>query len=212
MWTKEASKNGAKASAERSRQKALDGYYASPNLCKNCELPILVNDNEQVAQVKLKKFCTRSCSALHSNRNKPKNATTASPTKACDACGSLIRLRAHKGGYRVRKHCDLCKIQVREERSPILNLTKKELRKRYSGTTNYHSVLRAHSRKTYANSKKPRTCAKCGYSTFVQVCHLRDVSDFPDTAFVKEINHIDNLVALCPTHHWELDHCFLDLK
>lgn len=29
--------------------------------------------------------------------------------------------------------------------------------------------------------------------------------NFNNTALIKEINDISNLVALCPTHHWELD-------
>jgi hypothetical protein len=32
------------------------------------------------------------------------------------------------------------------------------------------------------------------------------VKDFPPEAKLTEINAIDNLVALCPTHHWEFDH------
>jgi len=32
------------------------------------------------------------------------------------------------------------------------------------------------------------------------------VADFPDDALILEINDIKNLVALCPTHHWEFGH------
>jgi predicted restriction endonuclease len=28
---------------------------------------------------------------------------------------------------------------------------------------------------------------------------------------MTEINHIDNLVGLCPTHHWEFDAGLIDL-
>jgi hypothetical protein len=42
------------------------------------------------------------------------------------------------------------------------------------------------------------------------VCHRRDVADFPDTATVREINALSNLVGLCPTHHWEFDNGCLD--
>jgi hypothetical protein len=37
------------------------------------------------------------------------------------------------------------------------------------------------------------------------------VADFPDEALISEINNLKNLVALCPTHHWELGNNALDL-
>lgn len=34
---------------------------------------------------------------------------------------------------------------------------------------------------------------------------------FDDEALVKEINDIENLVPLCPNHHWEFDNKILKL-
>jgi len=50
----------------------------------------------------------------------------------------------------------------------------------------------------------------CGYTKHIEVCHRRDVADFPDTALILEINDIKNLTGLCPTHHWEFDHQMLN--
>ena len=58
---------------------------------------------------------------------------------------------------------------------------------------------------------EPMGCFVCGYTHHVQVCHKKAVSDFDDKALVKEINDIDNLVALCPNHHWEFDNKILKL-
>lgn len=30
-------------------------------------------------------------------------------------------------------------------------------------------------------------------------------SDFDDDVLIKEINNINNLIGLCPNHHWEFD-------
>lgn len=49
----------------------------------------------------------------------------------------------------------------------------------------------------------------CGYDRHVDICHKRDIADFPDNTLLKTVNHIDNLVALCPTHHWEFDNGYL---
>lgn len=60
----------------------------------------------------------------------------------------------------------------------------------------------------------PTTCTTltiCGYDRHVNICHKKAVADFSDNALVKEINSIDNLVALCPTHHWEYDNGFINI-
>lgn len=45
-----------------------------------------------------------------------------------------------------------------------------------------------------------------------KVAHKISVSKFANSAnIVVEINNIDNLIGLCPNHHWEYDHGFLDL-
>jgi predicted restriction endonuclease len=48
-------------------------------------------------------------------------------------------------------------------------------------------------------------CEVCGYNTHVEVCHIKSVSSFSDDTLITEINSIDNLVGLCPNHHWEFD-------
>jgi hypothetical protein len=72
------------------------------------------------------------------------------------------------------------------------------------------SSIQGHARKVYLKAHPQPTCLVCGYAKHVEVCHLRDVADWPDDATLAEINHLENLVGLCPTHHWELDHGALD--
>jgi hypothetical protein len=55
----------------------------------------------------------------------------------------------------------------------------------------------------------PRKCAACGYSLHVDICHIRDVANFPDTAILGEVNDSANLVALDKRCHWEFDHGYL---
>jgi hypothetical protein len=49
------------------------------------------------------------------------------------------------------------------------------------------------------------SCVICGYSKHVEVCHIKDIADFPDTATIEEINQESNVIGLCPNHHWEFD-------
>lgn len=63
-----------------------------------------------------------------------------------------------------------------------------------------------HAQVVYRWSGKPYTCLACGYTLHVNICHVKDIKDFDDDALMSEINHPDNLISLCPTHHWEFDH------
>lgn len=51
----------------------------------------------------------------------------------------------------------------------------------------------------------------CGYSKHVEICHVKDICEFSIETLITEINSIKNLKALCPTHHWEFDHGYLEL-
>ena len=50
-----------------------------------------------------------------------------------------------------------------------------------------------------------KRCAICGYSLFVDTCHLRPIRSFADDSLISEINKKSNLIYLCPNHHHELD-------
>ena len=52
----------------------------------------------------------------------------------------------------------------------------------------------------------------CGYDKTYEVAHIKAVSEFSDDALISEINDINNLIALCPNHHWEFDHLQLDIS
>lgn len=52
----------------------------------------------------------------------------------------------------------------------------------------------------------------CGYDKFVEIAHIKAVSEFDESALISDINSIDNLIALCPNHHWEYDNGVLILR
>lgn len=68
------------------------------------------------------------------------------------------------------------------------------------------------AREVYWKNKKDKKCDICGYDKHIEVCHIKAVSEFNDKILISEINNIDNLVGLCPNHHWEFDNGILDLK
>ena len=93
--------------------------------------------------------------------------------------------------------------------SSLLSTTKGELFQKRSNWQSARSAIQQHARKVFFASDKPKRCHECGYDRHIEVCHIRDVADFPDTATIGEINDPTNLRSLCPNHHWEFDHGLL---
>ena len=134
-------------------------------------------------------FCSRSCSAKTTNKI-PKRKKKVS---YCISCGiETLFFR--------RKYCNQCNPMNRDW-STITYGEATEKRKYQK-----NSRIRNLARKVYKQSDKPQCCLVCNYTSHFEVCHIKAIASFPDTATISEINNIDNLIALCPNHHWELDH------
>jgi predicted restriction endonuclease len=96
--------------------------------------------------------------------------------------------------------------------SSVSDYTIERLKKRSNGYWSWRVAITKHARTTYIRAGLSQQCLICGYDKHFDVCHKKDVSDFPEEATVKEINNLDNLVALCKNHHWEFDHKLLSKK
>jgi len=165
----------------KQKQEAIDRYYKDPAVCKYCLKIIKLDGKQRPAEIKKKKFCNRSCAAKYNN----------SGVDRWDA-------------KRKSKPPPLPKPPIIPKRT-IADETKDEVRARAKTFQYYQIYINRHARKTYKNSGKPTVCKVCGYFLHTEVCHIKDVKDFPGDALIKEVNHIDNLVALCRNHHWEFD-------
>ncbi|MFD2718851.1 HNH endonuclease [Hymenobacter monticola] len=75
----------------------------------------------------------------------------------------------------------------------------------------YAAQIRSLARVAYRKSSRPKACAVCGYDTHYEVCHIKPINEFMPTDFVADVNRLNNLVALCPNHHWEFDHGLLSV-
>ena len=97
-------------------------------------------------------------------------------------------------------------------REGVLGKTKGELFKDRKTWQSARSAIRKIAWKTYMENNPSPSCAICGYDKHVEVAHIKPVAEFDDSAMVKEINSIDNLIGLCPNHHWEYDNGLLNLE
>jgi len=95
----------------------------------------------------------------------------------------------------------------------LLNRTLGYIRKKRSHNhrASLHADIRGHAR-SYFKELTKAPCANCNYDKHVQLCHIKAVSSFPDSALVREVNHKDNIIQLCPNCHWEFDKSDLTIK
>ena len=180
-------------------QDAIDLYYKNPNFCKACGRVISLHDGQRLSDIKRKQYCNSSCSAVCSNAGfKGRNASLRKSIKPCPKCGASVDIvRDAKGKPSKTKLCYAC------SGTPLEDRTKGEL---FGSSKNYQSArstITHHATNGYKLSGLPNSCKLCGYSLIIHIHHVRPVSSFPDTALISEINSLDNLVALCPNHHYE---------
>ena len=131
------------------------------------------------------KFCSRSCAAKVTNREKPKRVAKV---RNCLRCGCQVP----KG----RTACDDC-------------LTPQDMTLEEAIYTKHHpssafALVRSRARSVVKDWEK--ICAHCGYPKHVEVCHIKAISEYPLETKLSVINDPSNLLLLCPNCHWEFDH------
>lgn len=156
--------------------------YSPMNKCLVCQ-----------KQTSNPKFCSRSCAGKLNNSLFPKREKKT----FCVNCKGP----APSG----RKYCRNCWSIVRSERS----ISFKTKQQAMTSDTQRYRKIRAHARKSATDFGLLNECAICRYTHHVETCHLVPIQAWPDEALVSEINQKDNLIGLCPNHHWELDHGLL---
>lgn len=113
----------------------------------------------------------------------------------------------------IRKRCKELGVSLNtNERINLLIKTKGEI---FSYRKNWQSArtcIRKIAQKRFFDANPNCKCAICGYDKHVEVAHIKAVSEFDDSATIDEINSLDNMIGLCPNHHWEYDNGLLKLQ
>jgi hypothetical protein len=186
---------GGKATAIILRKKALEEYYKNPNICLNCGSIIEVKNNQKIREVRSKRFCNMSCSGTYNGKRIKK-----SRIRVCKKCNAEFETKRNNG----RRFCDVCK--YKKDGDDFGLKTKGYLFEKRKNWQSARTAIRRHAEKIYgAINKGERKCKACGYEKHTELCHIKPVSKFEDEATLNEINKMDNLIVLCPNHHWEFD-------
>ena len=184
------------------RKSALEHYLENPNYCRECNSVILVPDGVKVSYVRIKQFCNRTCANTYNNRKFPKrrkkrigkrirDSSYRLKPSICETCGKETMSREGR-----RKFCESCfKLYKFPGGIPFPDVTKKDLFERRSNWQSARNSIRSHAQRVFAQSEKPLQCEVCGYSLHVEIAHRISVSEFSDSAKMKEINDLSNLVA-----------------
>lgn len=155
--------------------------------CKNCK--------EKTSNPK---FCSRSCAASYNNKKFPKRKIQ----RKCSRCDKEIR---NWKSVLCEEHWQE---HLKNKREAIENKTIGEYRDTVKSAGLHRSSIHANIRglaRSWFKHMKLEPCAKCGYDKHVELCHIKAMSDFPDSALVKEVNNKENIIQLCPNCHWEFD-------
>lgn len=168
--------------------------------CKQCNNSYTTKELRSI-------FCSRSCSAKFNNKNTP-HIKKSKVNRICDYCKNIY-LTSHE--HRSKKYCPVCvKLTFAFTHK---DLTLQEYWNRPSVKNKHPSWKNAHIRGFNRSWNKELTaipCIICGYKKHVELCHIKDVADFPPTATLGEVNNPKNILPLCRNHHWEFDNSLID--
>ena len=140
------------------------------------------------------KFCSMKCSAIYNNKLFVKRKKR-SKSGLCKICSGPT--------YARYIYCDNCRTKDKD-------MTIKDACGR--NDANRYNKIRVRARTAAKKAEILKSCFNCGYDKHVECCHVKDISSFPETTMVSEVNDISNLVGLCPNCHWEFDNHLLTIS
>lgn len=143
------------------------------------------------------KFCSRSCSAIFTNKATPKR----SKNNRCLSCGEPILSR--------HQRCPDCRTREVWEGKTVGDYRRKMIQRGHH-LSGLHTHIRAMCRYRYKDLQT-KPCAVCGYSKHVELAHIRPLRDFPDETPLEVVNGRENVVQLCRNCHWELDNSLINI-
>ena len=157
------------------------------NKCLNC-------DSETLNL----KFCSSSCSATFNNKRRKR---PIKPKGFCKHCKEPVFTR--------NRYCPECNLTQNPNLVDWRNVTLSEcFNKR---TYQRSSRIRSLAKRWYEKIYPDRKCSVCGYINHVHVCHIKPITSFSLDTTLGVVNHPDNLIYLCPNHHWEFDNGMIKL-
>lgn len=177
-------------------------------ICKNCgkefdklEREILKHPNH---------FCSKNCSASFNNKGKQRNPPKI---RICKQCKTEYFYKRKSNSYNFCTECySNNKIRISDY---IKTLSIGEYRNKISVQGKHPSWINSHIRlftRKWNEKLRVLPCQYCGYDKHVELCHIKPIISFPDESILGTVNGEDNILVLCPNHHWEFDNGYITLE
>lgn len=143
--------------------------------------------------------------------NRPSRVVKKFISKSCEMCKDMFTAT-----YQKTRFCACClEFKSKAKSNEIKKLTIGEYRNRLSVKGKHKSWTNVHIRefnRSWNKQLRELPCANCGYVKYVELAHIKAVTDFNDEATLGEVNHPDNIIQLCPNCHNEFDKGWLTLN
>ena len=143
-------------------------------------------------------FCSRSCAAIYNNATKLKHGKYKK-NKICSNCEALHSKNSYFCSQKCKTENSMKNRTIKE------TFTKGEQQQKYS---NIRSIARNYAK--YLPNK--HACQNCGYDKHIEIAHIKSISSFNENDMLIDVNNENNLLALCPNCHWELDNGHLTIE
>jgi len=151
-------------------------------------------------------FCSRSCSAKTNNKGVVRNEANKYECRTCETTYS--RNAKWRSTVFCSVECREKNVAIRDDATLLELHERKAVKGKHPSWKN--AYVRHHCEKTNGHKRK-LGCAVCGYDKHTELAHIKPVSEFDFSATLEEVNADNNVIQLCPNHHWEFDHLGLDL-
>jgi hypothetical protein len=142
--------------------------------------------------------------------------------KGAQVTKKILQERAHKNYYENPKICKNCGEVIKILEGKRASETRKKVFCDSSCSATYNNKIRELKQEKKEKLKKPKkekfefllnmTKKELYEKHHVEVCHIKSVSAFSDDDIIRDINSVENLVGLCPNHHWEFDNGKIDIS
>lgn len=149
------------------------------------------------------KFCSQSCSAIYTNKMFPKRKKIP---RICSCGKTYIPISGNNSTL-----CNIC-LRDRPSSEKFKKMTLKDYHIKHSVKGKHPSWKNSHIRcfnRSWNRNLLKKSCEQCGYNKHIELCHIKAVTKFPETATLGEVNSPENNKVLCPNCHWEFDHGLL---
>jgi hypothetical protein len=163
-------------------------------LCLNCSKPTFNP-----------KFCSKSCASSYNNSLV--NGRKCGRSKKDKFCKCGVILKNYK-----RKKCDDCLNLIKINDGSLVSLQDVTKAMVLVDNTQKYSRIRGLARTFAKKSGKLNSCHVCGYDKHVECAHIIPINSFNNGDKITKINNLNNLVGLCPNHHWEFDNGILKIN